>query len=83
MKKNQYLRKNILKTVCLGFTLFIVSTLKLSTVNASEPASDLEKIQVGTSAPDFNLESADGKWIKLSDYQTQKNVILVFYRGWW
>ena len=80
--KKKYLRKNIVK-VCLLFTLLIFSVLKLSTVNASEPPSDLERIRVGISAPNFNLESVDGKWIKLSDYLTQKNVILVFYRGWW
>ncbi len=80
--KKKYLRKNIFK-VCLLFTLLIFSVLKLSTVNASEPPSDLERIRVGISAPNFNLESVDGKWIKLSDYLTQKNVILVFYRGWW
>lgn len=90
MQKLQYLRKEILKTAYLGFILLIIAHTpigtiqKVSIVNASDlKATDLKRIQIGTSAPDFTLESADGNWIKLSSYQNRKNVILVFYRGYW
>ena len=47
------------------------------------PGMDLERIQVGDMAPDFTLESYDEGIISLSDFQGDKNVILVFYRGHW
>ena len=90
MKKTQYLRKEIIKTGCQVFILLITAsalcaaTPKVSAVNASElQATDLERIQIGKAVPDFNLESVDGNWVKLSSYQNRKNVILVFYRGNW
>ena len=90
MKKTQYIGKEMFKTACQAFILFILAcaldeaVLKWSTVNASEvQATDLERIQIGKAVPDFSLESVDGNWIKLSNYQDRKNVILVFYRGHW
>lgn len=47
------------------------------------PATDLERVHVGTPAPDFTLESKDDKSITLSHYRGNKNVVLVFYRGYW
>ena len=46
------------------------------------PPVDLERVKVGTSAPDFRLHSADGQAVSLSDYRG-KTVVLVFYRGYW
>lgn len=46
-------------------------------------ASDLNRIKIGESAPDFTLEDQDGKPIALSDYKDKKTVVLVFYRGYW
>ncbi len=47
------------------------------------PPADTGRVQVGQMAPDFSLDSyADGV-ITLSGYRGQKDVILVFYRGWW
>jgi cytochrome oxidase Cu insertion factor (SCO1/SenC/PrrC family) len=45
--------------------------------------TDLEKVSVGETAPDFTLENLDGNRISLSDFRGKKNVILVFYRGHW
>ncbi len=36
-------------------------------------------IQVGDRAPDFELQAANGKLVKLSDFQGKKNVVLYFY----
>lgn len=90
MKKTHLSRNKIIKTACQIFILLIMASVlggtvsNVSTVNASElQATDLERIQIGKAAPDFNLESVDGNWVKLSSYQNRKNVILVFYRGHW
>ena len=45
--------------------------------------TDLESVKVGDIAPDFTLENLDGKRISLSEFRTQRNVVLVFYRGQW
>jgi len=47
------------------------------------PASDLERVQVGDEAPDFSLVSLAGPVVTLSDFRGQRNLVLVFYRGWW
>jgi len=45
--------------------------------------TDLERVKVGDLAPDFTLESLAGGRVTLSDYRGGRNVVLVFYRGWW
>ena len=45
--------------------------------------TDLNRIKVGQSAPDFTLEETSGKPIALSDFRGKKSVVLVFYRGYW
>jgi cytochrome oxidase Cu insertion factor (SCO1/SenC/PrrC family) len=47
------------------------------------PPTDLERVVVGTIAPDFALESRDAARVTLSGYRGRKNVVLVFYRGHW
>ena len=39
--------------------------------------------KVGQPAPDFSLEDVNGKTITLSELRDKKNVVLVFYRGYW
>jgi len=51
--------------------------------SAGLPPTDLERIQEGIPAPDFTLESVDGNSVTLSEYRGEKNVVLVFYRGYW
>jgi cytochrome oxidase Cu insertion factor (SCO1/SenC/PrrC family) len=45
--------------------------------------TDLQRVKVGQPAPDFTLEDVEGKSITLSDFRGKKNVVLVFYRGYW
>lgn len=45
--------------------------------------TDLDRIKVGQSAPDFTLEGMNGERISLSDFRGKKSVVLVFYRGHW
>jgi hypothetical protein len=47
------------------------------------PGVDLDRVQVGDLAPDFSLVSLAGPVVTLSDFRGEKNVILVFYRGYW
>lgn len=47
------------------------------------PATDLDRVRVGESAPDFTLEDEAGVPITLSDFRGRASVILVFYRGRW
>ncbi len=49
----------------------------------TSPSTDLERVKVGDLAPDFTLESLDGRFITLSSYRAVKTVVLVFYRGHW
>jgi cytochrome oxidase Cu insertion factor (SCO1/SenC/PrrC family) len=45
--------------------------------------TDLERVRVGDTAPDFTLEDMNGQRITLSEIYSQKTVVLVFYRGQW
>jgi hypothetical protein len=45
--------------------------------------ADTGRVRVGDLAPDFSLASYDDGVLTLSDYRGTKEVILVFYRGWW
>jgi len=47
------------------------------------PPTDLERVQVGDTAPDFTLRERGGDLITLSDFRGKKTVVLVFYRGHW
>ncbi len=49
----------------------------------TDPPTDLDRVKVGDVAPDFTLESLDGRTMTLSDARGKKNVVLVFYRGHW
>ena len=50
---------------------------------AGLPPTDIGRVAVGNSAPDFTLESKDGVTITLSSFRGRKDVVLVFYRGHW
>ena len=39
-------------------------------------------LEVGSSAPDFKLQSLDGGWVQLSELRGSK-VLMIFYRGHW
>ena len=39
------------------------------------------RLQVGDEAPDFKLRDHTGRFIRLSDYQGKKNVVLSFLPG--
>ena len=47
------------------------------------PGVDSGRVAVGDVAPDFSLLSYEGTVTTLSDFRRDKNVVLVFYRGYW
>ena len=47
------------------------------------PPTDLERVAVGTMAPDFSLRTLDGDVLTLSEFRGAKDVVLVVYRGHW
>jgi peroxiredoxin len=40
-----------------------------------------KRVQIDQPAPDFLLKDANGKQVRLSDFQDKANVLLVFNRG--
>ena len=44
--------------------------------------TDLNRVVVGATAPDFELEDVNGKLVSLANYRGKKAVVLVFYRGY-
>ena len=45
--------------------------------------TEIERVAVGTRAPDFTLAKMGGGSTTLSSFRGKKNVVLVFYRGFW
>lgn len=41
----------------------------------------MSRVEVNTPAPEFKLADFNGNIVKLADFRGQKNVILVFNRG--
>ncbi|MBN1994095.1 MAG: redoxin domain-containing protein [Anaerolineae bacterium] len=41
----------------------------------------MAKVEINTQAPDFSLKDFYGKTVSLSDFFGQKNVLIVFNRG--
>jgi hypothetical protein len=47
------------------------------------PPADLERVVVDSEAPDFALAALSGDTVTLSAFRSERNVVLVFYRGHW
>lgn len=45
--------------------------------------TDIERVKVGNLAPDFSLVRYGGGQVTLSDFRGKKDVVLVFFRGYW
>ena len=77
--------KTRLAVLTIAFLIFsTVQAAQLGPRDAENlKPTDLERIKVGDTPPDFTLENMDGKQITLSGFRGEKNVVLVFYRGHW
>lgn len=79
----------MLRSRVLAVSLFMVLTSSIGYAQLGPrdggnlKPTDLERVRVGETAPDFTLENLDGNRISLSEFRGKKNVILVFYRGQW
>ena len=47
------------------------------------PPTEIDRVAVGSEAPDFSLVAMNNEVTTLSDFRGEKNVVLVFYRGHW
>ena len=71
------------KLVVLLFVLAIGLCAQYGPKDGAElPPSDLDRVQAGQPAPDFTLPDSAGSSFTLSSLRG-KNVVLVFYRGYW
>ena len=69
-----------------GFFIFAAAAVNAQSGpkdGAKLPPTDLERVKIGDTAPDFTLENMDGRRITLSEVYRDRNVVLVFYRGQW
>lgn len=62
----------------LVFTFFLFG---ISLPQDLKAAQSIPEVSIGQEAPDFKLESLDGKTVKLSDYKGKK-VIVNFWASW-
>ncbi len=75
-------------SLCLGVTLAssvqAQSRMALGPNDGRDlPPTDIERVAVGARAPDFTLTKMGGGSVTLSSFRGKKNVVLVFYRGFW
>ena len=62
----------------LTFPVLSFSQAKIDTVSFDEIT-----VSLGDEAPDFSAEDEKGKYRKLSDLKGKKNLVLIFFRGYW
>ena len=61
-----------------------VTTTEPAASEASQDASDSADAEpMGDIAPKFELPSGTGETVSLASFAGDKNVVLVFYRGFW
>jgi len=82
-----------LRLAAVPLALALGSTLLAQTASAQAmlgpvdgkdlAATDIERVSIGTMAPDFTLAKFGGGTTTLSSLRGKKNVVLVFYRGYW
>ncbi len=85
MADSMHTRNSFRATTAIVFLLLAIPCLRAQygpKDGEGLSSSDLDRVQVGQSAPDFTLPKSDGEALTLSSLR-DKNVVLVFYRGHW
>ncbi len=85
MADSMYTRNSFRATTAIVFLLLAIPCLRAQygpKDGEGLSSSDLDRVQIGQSAPDFTLPKSDGEALTLSSLR-DKNVVLVFYRGHW
>lgn len=59
-----------------------LGTILLLALGAAAPAAALEALQPGMKAPEFSLESFQGKAVALRDFANARAIVLVFWSSW-
>ncbi len=62
----------------LAFPILAFAQAKVDTISYDQVA-----MSVGDMAPNFSAEDESGTIRKLSELRGEKNLILIFYRGYW
>ena len=70
----------MMRTKALNSSSPAGSPLVCISINCSDVGS--VTLEVGSSAPDFKLQSLNGGWVQLSELRGSK-VLMIFYRGHW
>ena len=85
MADSMHTRNSFRATTAIVFLLLAIPCLRAQygpKDGEGLSSSDLDRVQVGQSAPDFTLPKSDGEALTLSSLR-DKNVVLVFYCGHW
>jgi peroxiredoxin len=71
--------------VLLGIVLVIglIIGFRAVTLSSGEPRIRNARLEVGDTAPDFRLPDHTGGYVRLSDHQGEKNVVIAFYPLAW
>lgn len=78
-KQNQNMKRTLLSAITL---LLAVTMQAQSTQQDMDDKYATELVKVGTVAPDFKMNTPDGKTIQLSKYAQGKSVVLDFWASW-
>ena len=73
--------KNIRLTILLGLFITTISCLQAQIADLDEKYA-AELLKPGTPAPDFQLQTPDGKTLKFSDFAKGKYVVIDFWASW-
>ncbi len=73
--------KNIRLTILLGLFITTISCLQAQIADLDEKYA-AELLKPSTPAPDFQLQTPDGKTLKFSDFAKGKYVVIDFWASW-
>ena len=76
-------RRHWLTVTALAVSVLLLGAASFFHFVAARVPGGATAFVVGEVAPDFTLNDAAGRAVRLGDYRGKKPVVLVFYRGYW